>query len=262
MGISQGSTQKDDFENPFKVSLRTATNYPYANREYNSTTNVNQKRGRINTTKVIFDVTPDLNETRTVDYKTQAPIHMPGQILTYGGTASRTFSLSSIKLISRTIAEATQNMQNLWLLRSWTMPYFGERSSSLNIHDKAAREVLSEDPGTATAFSVDGLNEFRGQELLGKPPEVLLLNAYSNTTLSNNDSAVRKFPTNISNIPVVMTDLTIPYPSDVDYIPTEDGQPFPRLMIVDIQLKETRAPRELSKRFSLQDYRRGILPGF
>ena len=51
------------------------------------------------TNGVVFDVSPDVNETRNVNYKQINPIHMPGSIFVYEGTSSRVFSLDNIKLI-------------------------------------------------------------------------------------------------------------------------------------------------------------------
>lgn len=179
---------------------------------------------------VIFDVTPDVIENRNVNYKTLDPIHMPGAINVYGSTSSRTFNISNAKLISRTKAEATANMKKVHLLRSWAMPYFGNSSQ---VNDK-------------------------GIDLLGAPPEVLHLFAYSS---NSQGSSKQKVPMNIHNVPVVIMNISIPYPSDVDYIQTEDNIPFPTVMTVDIQLTETHSPLKYST-FSLSDYKNGILDEF
>ena len=258
------ATPNDSLTSQFKVRLRRALDYPYTNTLETNPGNVGQQKGRINTQLVTFDVTPELTETRNVEYKTMNPIHMPGQIFVYGSTASRTFALSNVKLVSRTIEEATRNLQMLWTLRGWTMPYFGKGSSTLDQFQSQFRQNMQSDPGIAPADQAQ-LRRLRGQELLGKPPEVLLLNAYSRTQTITRDGRgipIRSFPTNIANIPVVITSLVIPYSADVDYIPTENGEPFPRVMMLDIQLQETRAPGEFTKNFSLQQYRQGVLAGF
>jgi len=248
-------------ENRFKVSLRQKNTQPYT-----------RGRGGRSDRKlrddiVVFDVSPDLTETRNVEYRTMSPIHMPGQIHSYGSTSSRTFSISNVKLISRTIEEATDNMNSLWILRSWTMPYFGERSSTLSENEnerrKAFRQLPPDEQKRIRGETVDYRKRQYGSELLGKPPEVLLLNAYSDLMDSEiYDDRLRTVQTNIDNVPVVIQSLAIPYTADVDYIPTQNGQPFPRVMILDIQLLETRAPREFSQKFSLSDYKRGTLRGF
>ena len=57
--------------------------------------------------------------------------------------------------------------------------------------------------------------------------------------------------------------MSIPYPSDVDYIPTDDENPtpMPTIMTLDITLIETHSPTEYEN-FSLDDYRIGNLIGF
>ncbi len=259
------ATAKDSLTNQFKVKLRRAASYPYTNMVEGDAGNAGQKRGRINTNSVVFDVTPDITESRNVEYKTMNPIHMPGQIFVYGSTSSRQFQLGSVKLISRTTEEATRNIQTLWTLRGWTMPYFGLGSSTTTDWQKFFRRDMQDNPGFYANDSQALKKLLRGQELLGKPPEVLYLSAYSNAPLMQHNGRgpwTRRFPTNIDNIPVVITSLSIPYPSDVDYIPTEDGQPFPRVMMLDIQLQETRAPREFTEKFSLQKFRQGTLVNF
>ena len=258
------ATTKDPFTNTFKVKLRRAADYFTANPVEDNPGNPSQKRGRINTGGVVFDVMPELTESRNVEYKTMNPIHMPGQIFVYGSTSSRTYSLSSVKLISRTIEEATRNMQTLWTLRGWTMPYFGKGSSTLNENELTYRRTGQTLDGRRAADRAED-RRLRGQQLLGKPPDVLYLSAYASPPAiitQGKNPARRSFPTNIANVPVVLTSLTIPYTADVDYIPTVHGEPFPRVMIIDMQLQETRAPKEFTDNFSLQKFREGALVGF
>ena len=278
----------NEVENQYKVRLSVATQYAAMN------TDIANRRNR----SVSFKVSPDVTENRNVNYKTLDPLHMPGQIYVYGGTSSRTFQLSNIRLISRTTKEATENMRTLHLLRSWTMPYFGNSStlsetqtsnrgggvgavagavgSAVGAIDEltsagnnAARNVITDltrsgGNETSPTDKPEG-KDGKGMELLGAPPDVLLLSAYSPnsdfTTKGQKDARRRMSATNIHNVPVVVTNLTIPYPSDVDYIPTDDGQPMPRMMTIDIQLAETHSPQEYNK-FSIQDFRNGTLMNF
>lgn len=241
-----------DIENVFKVSLKSTIS---------------------GSRRVTFDVTPDIIENRNVNYKTMDPIHMPGSIHVYGSTSSRTFNISNVKLVSRTPEEASKNMWRLHQLRGWGMPYFGNSSSltdenkfarsaenrrHIDIIDKRNRRAKAEG-GRQVDYSDAGLGRVStnfGRELLGAPPEVLFLNAYSDSTV-----AQRKVPMNIHKVPVILQQLSIPYPSDVDYIPTKEGIPFPTLMTLDVTLMETHAPIEYSK-FSLQAFREGKLPNF
>jgi len=215
---------------------------------------------------VVFRVTPDVVENRAVNYKALDPVHMPGQIHVYQNTASRTFALNSIKLISRTSEEATKNLWSINVLRHWTTPYFGIRSSTISGEQrnnrKTGQEHFADEDG-----EVLGASELFGRnELLGAPPDVLFLSAYSEVGKRGN----------IYKIPVVITNLSIPYPSDVDFMPTaknpgttignkyrniDPDVPFPALMTIDINLTETHSPREYSK-FSIWDYRNGKLDNF
>jgi hypothetical protein len=219
-------------------------------------------RSQLSRDLVVFDVVPDVSETRSVEYKSMNPVHSPGTIYAYSHTPSRVFAINNARLISRTPLEASKNMIKLQRLRSWTLPYFGSASNGR----------------------------------LGLPPDVLSLYAFAaepirtvaKTTISNPDrpdigestntstSTSRGSQFNLHNIPVVLNNLQITYPSDVDYIPTAAfreetlqgdfieipaGEPFPTIMSVDLNLFETQSPSDFN-RFNLDDYRRGRLKGF
>ena len=231
----------DHSRNVFRVSLRD----PYGG-------------GKVN-----FDVTPDLSETRQVNYKTIEPVHMPGQLYVYNNTTARSFSLTGIKLISRTQTEADLNMARLRLLRAWTMPRFGACSSTLTKENRKNRQLYAyeanNNPNSPEYERVEdwvAVNPTQrqvGTERLGAPPPVLFLSAYAQES--------DRSPGHLRRIPVVINSLSINYPSDVTYIPSTSGQPMATVMTVDIQLLETHSPSEYSK-FSLDDFRRGRLRGF
>jgi len=211
--------------------------------------------------RVVFDVTPDLVETRNVNYKSLDPVHTPGQIYVYGNTSSRTFNLSNVRLISRTKEEAEENLKRLQILRTWTLPVFGQ--STLDVTERGERKLRADNPGYFTPFSSEEERVFfLGEEMLGAPPDVIFLSAYSDTPTGGRPASQSGFQLeHIRRVPVVLQQLSIPYPSDVDYIPTTSGVPMPTIMTIDMVLLETHSPREYSK-FSLQNYRKGILKGF
>lgn len=220
--------------------------------------------------RVIFDVTPDLSESRKVNYSSVDPVHMPGQIYVYKNTAARNFSLSSVKLISRTQEEAEKNLTYLWLLRGWMMPRFGAGSSTLSPYQKSRRDRVRSNPGNYSTeqqqeqLKLHQTNGMLGTELLGAPPPVLLLSAYSKGfgQMTNADGAAQELSRqHINNVPVVMESLSIPYPSDVDYIKSTSGVPMPTIMSIDLSLLETHSAGEY-ERFSLDQYKTGTLPGF
>lgn len=217
-------------------------------------------RSQVTRAVIAFDVVPDVNETRSVEYKSMNPIHMPGTIYAYGHTASRLFGINNARLISRTPEEAAYNLAKLNLLRSWTMPYFGQADD----------------------------------DLIGQPPDVLGFWAFavgpSGDAIGNGQNVEtpgvraagteeRQRATHLHNIPTVIHNLQITYPSDIDYIPTAEqsfnfgtgsrqfsvdiaaGVPMPTIMTTDIQLYETHSPRQFNQ-FNLEDYRAGRLTNF
>ena len=100
---------------------------------------------------------------------------------------------------------------------------------------------------------ISGITEGASAEYLGAPPQVLELTAYT-----GNSSSIG----HLYKVPVVIENLNITYPSDVDYIPTDDPTPtpMPTIMNVDINLVETQSPTRLAN-FSLTNFRLGILDG-
>lgn len=231
----------------------------------------------IRASQVAFDVTPSFSETGSVEYEQVSPVHMPGAMQSYKRTNSRTFEIGA-HFISRNVADALKNMQYLQRLRAWRMPYFGA-TDTLSSSNKQARLSSS---GTPTD-SYSGSNEDRrdanaqkrvqasGVQLRGAPPDVLYLYAYSNSSIDGRTNATNIFsPVNINRVPVVVTNIGITYPEDVDYIPVYDPsrggpndatQPFPIKMDVTISLVETHSPSEF-ERFDLLAYKNGNLGNF
>ena len=208
--------------------------------------------------RVIFDVTPDLIENTNINYKSIDPVHAPGQILVYGSTSSRTFNISNIKLVSRTVAEADKNLRILWTLRGWRSPRFGR--STLDRDERTLREQFG-DINFGSQEQKDQVFEYWkgeglfGNELRGEPPAVLYLSAYSRFNSLGNQME------HINQVPVVINQLSIPYPSDVDYIPTSNQVPMPIIMNVDLTLLETHSPREYET-FDLSRFKAGKLGNF
>lgn len=234
--------------------------------------------------RVVFEVTPTFSESRAVEYSPVTPVHMPGSIQVYKRTNSRTFSVGA-KLISRSTFDTDLNLIYLQRLRSWTMPFFGANSSTLTSTQQKTRtdiatldtqlqgvqtipvSVASPTSSNTAAGQeiqrnnlqsrIDALRQSQGIEMLGAPPEVLYLYGYSS---SANDNRKTGF-VNINRIPVVITNLSISYPEDVDYLPSSFGDPFPIRMDVTIELAETHSPTEYA-RFSLTEFKLGQLKNF
>jgi len=208
---------------------------------------------------VPFNVTPDFIENRNVNYKTVEPTHMPGQIFVYSGTSARTFQISNVKFISRTEEEATKTLKYLNMLRGWSMPYFGLGSSTAEGDRRHRREAgfTTDDDAFDRDDGIYNPNSLLGRQMLGAPPDILYLTAYA-----DRNSNQRSHGMNIHKVPVVIQQLSIPYPSDVDYIATENGDPIPTIMSLDLTLQEAHSPSEYSEKFSLHKYRQGLLPNF
>lgn len=235
-------------ENPFKVRLASASS-----------------GGR----SISFDASPVVSENRNVNYGSLDPLHAPGQIQVYKNTSSRTFTLSDVKLISRTITEADRNLQRMWTLRGWCMPRFGNSSTLDNNQARERVEREARAPGERTVFKNRDEEAARlGNELLGAPPPILYLSAYSQNIGTTNrehrtgtQTTVWEKAQHINRIPVVIQQLTIPYPNDIDYITTSTGVPMPIIMNIDLTLIETHSPNSYES-FNLNAFKEGRLLGF
>jgi hypothetical protein len=190
---------------------------------------------------VVFNTMPIVSEAGNVNYQQISPTHMPGSYQVYENTSSRTYDLSDIKLISRNSVEARENLIRLNQLRAWRFPYFGNPDAVVvggNITEDQASEL---------------------RDYLGAPPEVLYLSAYSSNETRGN----------IFKIPTVMSNLSITYPNDVDYIPTAKvgsadmigDVPFPVIMTIGITLTEQHSADEY-ERFNLIAFKNGQLTNF
>lgn len=238
-------------DNPYRVKLVSRS--PTKIRGYN---------------KVVFEVSPELVETRTVNYSSYDPVHLPGQIFVYKNTQARTFSISGAKLLSRTPAEAEDTLQKLRMLRGWTMPRFGVNSTTAEgsggRFDLDNSFELARTNNSNLFNDVSILQNRTSGELLGSPPEVLYFSAYSNKERDQTGTRISARIVNghISNVPVVISSLTIPYPTDVDYIISEQsGTPVPTIITIDVSLLEAHSAREYEQ-FSLDDFKEGALRGF
>jgi hypothetical protein len=213
--------------------------------------------------QVIFEVTPTISESGSVEYTSVQPIHMPGGISVYKFTSSRSFEISA-HFVSRNTADALQNMQYLQILRSWRNPFFGNSTTQFKASNSAPPSTTDSQMKNATNRIQNGnASNNRGVNLLGAPPEILYLYGYSSST---NDSRQSAPGVNLNRIPVVLTNLSIQYPEDVDYIPvqispTANTEPWPVKMDVTISLLETHSPTEYEQ-FSLEAFKAGKLKHF
>lgn len=228
----------NDGQNPNSRLLRVRL------REFGEVTPLNIQR------TFAAQATPMVSESQAVNYKQFDPVHAPGSILSYVNTPSRTFTMTDVKLISRTPQEADNTIRRINLLRSWTKPVFGRYTVPKTGPDN---KVTYQSQTTLDSADPNAAYYLSNTDVLGAPPKVLEFTAYS----SNDRSRYG----NINGIPVVITNLNISYPNDVDYIPSSSGTPVPIMMSVDISLTETHAPIEYAN-FSIADYRDGKMLRF
>lgn len=182
-----GEEQKNFTKGPRDNSFDANSKYEYTNTKDTDTFRV-KLRSKQTGEVVVFYVSPNINESRSVSYETISPVHHPGSIQVYKTTNARNFNVNG-KLVSRTRKEATQNMIYMNLLRSWTMPYYGK--------------------GTA--------NNPETMDKLGAPPDILNFRAYGRYNLENIPVILTSYswtyPDNVDYLPTLSGD---PFPVMVD----------------------------------------------
>lgn len=78
---------------------------------------------------VIFNIMPEVVESRTVEYEAVAPPQYPSAFQKYRGTSSTQWTVNAT-LTCRNTDEATENLRIINVLRGWTMPFFGDKIKS------------------------------------------------------------------------------------------------------------------------------------
>lgn len=175
--------------------------------------------------KVTFNVMPEVVESRQAEYEAVAPPQSPGAFQKYKGTASTQWTVNAT-LVCRTTAEATSNLQTLNILRSWTMPFFGER--------------------TAELFP----------QKLGAPPPVLKLHGWRAQMVGPVHVVITSlnwnFPQDVDYIPAQENKLD----ENGRLVATGRLIPFPTVIKIAIQLVETFSTERMNG-FSLGHFRNG-----
>jgi hypothetical protein len=172
-----------------------------------------------------FEVMPEITENRSVGYEAVSTAQSPGAFQKYKGTESTQWQLNAT-FVSRTTAEATQNLAYINMLRGWTMPYFGEN--------------------TAVAYP----------NKLGAPPPVLLLDGYRSAGIVGPMPVVLtslswNWPRDVDYIPA----------NEVVGMDDSDAQiPFPVVMTVAMQLVEALSTEQMNQ-FDLDSFKAGNMIG-
>jgi hypothetical protein len=164
-----------------------------------------------------------------------AGLPLPAGVVVFKTLGNPEYKIDA-KFVSRTTAEASINFKNVNVLKSWLVPQSNDiKTQRINGRLKNALEFPYE-------------------------PPILRLNGYGNQ---------------FSNIPVVITSLSIDYPDDVDYISTTVGESLdqpasvPIIQKVSVSLLALHALSDLKrsgdqffKNFNIQDYRNGTLRSY
>ena len=172
---------------------------------------------------VEFLVMPEIVENRNVQYEPVSPAQFPGAFQKYKGTDSVQWSVNAM-FVARTSKEAKKNFDYINLLRSWSLPFFGEL--------------------TAQAY----------KDKLGAPPCVLKFKGFRSGILDERPVVITSlswnWPRDVDYIPMAAS-------PDSDAL---SDLPFPTVISVAIQLVESWSTTEFNQ-FSLKEYRAGNMVG-
>lgn len=115
--------------------------------------------GNVGQEGVRFYVTPELNETRTVNYEEISEMRQAGGFLIYIGTQARTYQLTA-RMVSRTEKEAARTYRYTHLLKSWTVPKKGGADEEntpeiLKLYGYGMDKQIRGVPVVITSLSID-----------------------------------------------------------------------------------------------------------
>lgn len=191
-------------------------------------------------TFVTFVVTPEMSESKTVNYIEINEIRQAGSILIFIGSPGRTFSVN-VKLISRNAEEAAANFKRLSILKSWGMPSKG----------------------------IAGTVESTGEQLDSDAPKVLYLKGYG--ALFKRIQVVMKsinieYPADSDYIssPAPQTEaeyqasLNAPIGDDSESDSDNLSLSMPIILPISMTFQEIRAGQELTN-FDIAAYKSGTL---
>lgn len=179
--------------------------------------------------QVIFEIMPDVVESRTVEYEQVQPPQFPGAFQKYKGTSPTQWTINAT-LTCRTTAEATNNLRILNLLRGWTMPFFGVKTQ------RTWKNKLGAPPPVL---------EFSGwkKQMVGPVPVVI-------TSLNWN------FPQDVDYIPASAFELDYVNGRRELKLNEKEYVPFPSVIKFAIQLVESFSTDQFNG-FDLAEFRAG-----
>lgn len=182
---------------------------------------------------ILFPYTPTLTGVGgSADYEDFHAVHSNYRQPVYMKSQVNDINLNA-EFTASTDFEARYMLSVLWFCSAITKSSFGERSS----------------PDFPTSYDGDGASI---RQTAGMPPPVLKF-SYMGTHMYN-------------DVPVVLTSYTYDFPNTVDYVTVavnpekpEEKTQVPTLMTLSLTLKPYYNPRELQRKFSLQDFANGDL---
>ncbi len=178
--------------------------------------------------EVIFEIMPEVVESRTVEYEAVAPPQHPAAFQKYRGTSSTQWTVNAT-LTCRNTEEATENLRIINVLRGWTMPFFGAK--------------------TAATYP----------NKLGAPPPVLEFSGWRNQMVGPVQVVITSlnwnFPQDVDYIPAEGFDRNL---DSAGPRLERNGQliPFPTVIKIAIQLVESFSTDQLNG-FDLAEFRTG-----
>lgn len=188
----------------------------------------------------------------------------PGSINTYdpiNGTLLPNFDLPNVaaassRTVSATLAKVTNPILSKTEILKLTIDGNQNAAEVARLSGYANTALTQVTPITPSAADAVTPNNEVLNSTIGSPPPVLYFYGYSEDGIAATNTVQ-----NIRRVPVVVASVGFSYPNDVDYIPTLDGVPFPTVMNITLDLRETKAPYEIEQ-FSLADFRAGKLIGW
>lgn len=200
------------------------------------------------TNGMVWNYTPIVSESRTVNYETEQPVHSNSSYNNYKSTGNTTFTIQG-DLYANTATEAMYLLSSLHFIRSMTLMDFGRKAAA---------------------------NQVPGRAVVGAPPPILLLSGYGRYMYNDIPVILKSYnitlPNDVSYIQVPVNTATSTYDfsekatraffnqlRSTGYMNADNEVWVPQKVSLTIQLEEQPTSDFMTKQFNLNDFKSGAM---
>lgn len=198
------------------------------------------------TNGMVWNYTPIISESRSVNYETEQPVHSNSSYNNYKSTSNTNFTIQG-DLYANTGTEAMYLLSSLHFIRSVSLMDFGRQAAA---------------------------NQVPGRAVVGAPPPILLLSGYGRYMYNDIPVILKSYQINLPNdvsyvqVPVNSAISTYDYTEKgtraffnqlrrTGYMNSDNEVWVPQKVSVTLQLEEQPTSDFMTKQFNLNAYKSG-----